>query len=338
MTSTTNITYLVKLTPLNHFFFGTEQGETADYYLSGNNFPQQTALLGLIRHQLLIQNNFIDTEQKIADKANAVNLIGEQGFQYNQPVSFGVIEKISPCFITDNNNKYYPSLPDFAYKVGTTSSQHFFPDYNPKSYYPLALKSDAGDRIYESNIFSIEERPGIDKPYSTAIKEKSYFKQLWLKLKNDFSFGFYVTIVKNKYPDALKLDDAFVTFGKEAMLFKMTIEEQNLILPTHAANANAIVLISDTYTSEDLLVNCQLAITDTVPFRNIINKTNQSGKEYFNKKPKDTNNARLQLLKKGSVLFSPNSLSTISLAIDTHTNFKTIGYNHYQQIKLELIP
>ena len=57
-------TYFVTLTPRQLFFFGGEQGETADYYLKGSFIPQQTALLGLVRHQVLLQNRLKSIQNK----------------------------------------------------------------------------------------------------------------------------------------------------------------------------------------------------------------------------------------------------------------------------------
>ncbi len=329
-------TYLVKLTPLSSFFFGNEQGEKADYYLKGNNFPQQTALLGFVRHQLLIQNELIAADQSINDKQKSAKLIGNQSFRYDSPASFGIIEKLSPCFIIDADNKhYYPAPPPYANNVSKVGSNYFFPDFDPKDDYPLSLKPILGDSISGNDIFSQEERPGIDKPNKENIQEKSYFKQVWSKLKKGYGFGVYVTLDKSRYDNQINFDDGFATFGKESMTFKMEIAEKTIQTQENITDANAIVLLSDTYITEDILSSCEVAVTDTVAFRNVINETTQDKKKYH-KIPTASNSVRLQLLKKGSVLFSAANLTTVTNAIDSHHNFKSIGYNHYQPIKLSI--
>jgi CRISPR-associated protein Cmr3 len=344
MTSMTDIkTFLVRLTPLERFFFGTEQGETADYYLKGNNFPQQTALLGLIRHQLLIQNNLLDERQAIRDKQKAVLLIGSQSFQFDSANDFGAIIALTPCFINDNANRmYYPSAPEFTLNIKKAGSQFVFNSYDPKNDYPLILKAEGTVTKTEENIFTVDERTGIDKPYFKAIKDKSYFKQVWTKIKPGFSFAFFLTIdagaYLKKYPGELKMSEALVFFGKEAMPFNMQIEEKSTILPANADSSNAVVCLSDTFLKEDILRFCSLAVTDTVPFRNIVNKTAQNSSEFFTKRPKETNKVRLQLLKKGSVLFAANEIDKVCTAIDTNNNFKKIGYNYYQKIKINILP
>ncbi|WP_431430010.1 type III-B CRISPR module-associated Cmr3 family protein [Bacteroides hominis] len=55
--------YLITLTPMDWFFFGGERtlddGKSADYISYSNKFPQQSALLGMIRYQLLKQHNLL---------------------------------------------------------------------------------------------------------------------------------------------------------------------------------------------------------------------------------------------------------------------------------------
>ena len=344
MTSMTNKkTLLIRLTPIDRFFFGTEQGETADYYLKGNNFPQQTALLGLIRHQLLIQNKLLDEKQAISDKQKAAQLIGSQSFQFNAGNDFGIIKGLTSCFITDKiNHMYYPSAPEFSLEIKKTGNKYIFNRYDPKKDYSLSLKAEGAEAKKEDDFFETDERPGIDKPYFKTINKKSYFKQVWTKIKPGFCFAFFLTVdpeaYLEKYPGDMKLGDAIVYFGKEAMVFTMQVEEKSIVIPSDDDLANAIVCVSDTFLDDDVLVYCRLAVTDTIPFRNIINKTTQDRREFYSKKPKETNIARLQLLKKGSVLFAPEDLNKICNAIDANKEFKKIGYNCYQKIKINILP
>ena len=61
---------------MDWFFFGGERtlddGKSADYISHSNKFPQQSALLGMIRYQLLKQHNLLSqfpyTENKPTEK------------------------------------------------------------------------------------------------------------------------------------------------------------------------------------------------------------------------------------------------------------------------------
>lgn len=114
--------YLVKLTPHATFFFGGERsfggvdGQQANYMVQSNYFPQQTGILGLIRHQLLLQNgcivgNGIDKSKKV----EAGKLIGEKSFRIGEgPLGFGLIQKISPVFVsTPKNDFLFPANKEY---------------------------------------------------------------------------------------------------------------------------------------------------------------------------------------------------------------------------------
>ncbi len=62
--------YLITLTPLEPFFFGGnitfgkfKDKEKSTYLVKSRYFPQQTALLGVIRKEMLIQEKFLTTKR-----------------------------------------------------------------------------------------------------------------------------------------------------------------------------------------------------------------------------------------------------------------------------------
>lgn len=351
--SNNNKTYLVKLTPLSPFFFGGEQGETADYYLKGSLFPQQTALLGLIRHQLLIQNNML-TNGVIADKAKAAALIGAESFQYDKQQSFGTIHHLSECYTgyTAKNKEekfctyLYHSAPQPFTKQAKKVNGHFiFPDYDPKNNYPgqfSLLKSSEVCRpaFSEDDVFGTTTRPGIDKNYDGKPRDDAYYKQVWLTLKKDFCFAFYLKL-SEKFADGadVKLNDAIVTFGKESMPFSMTVErEYNPPVPDDVPKdgKNALYLTSDAYLPEDFAAGCSVAVTDTVPFRNVINYVSQEKRDYFNRKPAAIPcSKRLQLYKRGSFFYT-DDIAWLAEKIKSQTAFTNIGYNTFHFTTLNI--
>ena len=125
--------YLIKLTPLDWFFFGGErthgEGKKSDYLSKSNSFPQQTAVLGMVRYQLLKQKGCLTLpgavinkrpswliskgEVKTAEHINAINdLVGAQSFYMSndntQVVNFGAIKSISPITVAkiDKTEEY----------------------------------------------------------------------------------------------------------------------------------------------------------------------------------------------------------------------------------------
>ncbi len=108
-------TYLIKLTPIDPYYFGTDVtfGEDGKhYYVRGRKLPQQTTLLGWLRYELLVQNG------KLGDGTNPeeIDLVGLRGFdRFTKSFqNYGRIKNISPVFIADNTNFYIPQAKDWA--------------------------------------------------------------------------------------------------------------------------------------------------------------------------------------------------------------------------------
>ncbi len=325
-----NKTYFITLTPQQLFFFGGEQGEKADYYLRGSFIPQQTSLLGLVRHQVLIQNNLLHGN-KIIDDAIAASWIGAKSFEYNQNNAFGKVLSISPCYLVKDNEvleKYLPAHQDFIHGIKKLGEHYFLPNYNPKEHYSSIWKGiNTGTILSEANCYEEVERIGVDKNYSGKTENDSFFKQIWLKMKKGYSFGFYLTL-----SDEVIFNNADVTFGKESSSFRMKVHDSESVAIENAVAPNAILLISDAFVSEKFIGYSDFAVCDTLPFRNIVNTTSRIHKYYSIHK----SSVRLQLLKKGSVFIAnKDNLFQMNDELNSFTNFQKIGYNHFQLITIE---
>lgn len=326
-----NKTYFITLTPHQLFFFGGEQGEKADYFLKGSFIPQQTALLGLIRHQVLLQNNLMHNN-KIVDDTEAAIWIGSKSFEFEKKNIFGKISSISLCYLVYDDEvpkKYLPHYQSFIDGIKKLGENYFLPDYDPKLHYSTTWKEvNSAITLKETDCYEEVERIGVDKNYSGKTENESFFKQIWLKMKKGYSFGFYLTI-----SDDVVLSNAEVTFGKESSPFLMKVHEIPVESVKNANAPNAIVLISDAFVSQNFLSYSDFAVCVTIPFRNIVNPTSVNHNYYSAHK----SSVRLQLLKKGSVFLSEkDKLDLMQNDLNTPTNFQKIGYNHFQFIKIEL--
>ncbi|MEM7374540.1 MAG: type III-B CRISPR module-associated Cmr3 family protein [Bacteroidota bacterium] len=117
-------THFVRLFPQGNYFFGNENysdsEQRAFYFQKSRAFPQQTTLLGLIRYQLLLQNDMLVPEKgrkRIASN-KAAALIGDTSFaplsrESSEIPSFGAIEAISPVLLVRNNGSQYAPFPAF---------------------------------------------------------------------------------------------------------------------------------------------------------------------------------------------------------------------------------
>lgn len=335
-----NKIYFIKLTPLQLFFFGREQNEMADYFIKGNFLPQQTALLGLIRHQVLLQNNLI-TNNKINNDIEAVKWIGAKGFEYNdREQKFGKIISLSPLHLVRTENKieklFLPYHQPYVNSIKKLDNNYYLPDYDPKNDYPDIWKSidkketlsNCKNEIYEEII-----QPGVDKHY-LGLKEDNedgYYKQVWLKMKSRYSFGFYVELSQD-----VKLETTAVFFGKESSPFFMQVTAPGAPQTFRDdIDSTAILLTSDAQVDRDILSACDFAITNCVPFRNIVSRTSVQTNYYQWNKSNNKSRVRLQLLKRGSILFAKgDKLTNIKAEIENQKNFKKIGYNHFHLLQL----
>lgn len=114
---------MLTLTPLSQFFFGGEgfsaREEKAFYLQKSNAFPQQTALLGLIRYQLLQQTGapiWDRLRSRINDQAKAALIIGARSFDPDEDPAkgiqtFGKIEALSPVYLVNGEGKQFLPYP-----------------------------------------------------------------------------------------------------------------------------------------------------------------------------------------------------------------------------------
>jgi CRISPR-associated protein Cmr3 len=107
--------YKIDLRPMDVFFFGGEQhfgeGDDANYFVRSNYFPQQSGILGMLRHQLLIQNDCIPITPN--NKTTVSGLIGEESYDIHTAKTFGAIQQISPLFISKGTDLLFPEAYEF---------------------------------------------------------------------------------------------------------------------------------------------------------------------------------------------------------------------------------
>ena len=339
--------YLITLKPVENYFFGGEttfggkngKNET-NYFARSNPFPQQTSLLGLLRHLLLISNDAIPI-YSYKNKAN--KLIGEKSFDINvraKEQKFGVIRQISPLYILDKLNKkvFRITLPyeNFAIEFHTgeivlNKLMNQIPivlGYDPKSHYQSVFKDNTGNILQFDEVFTeIKPKIGIDKERDDDDKEKLY-KQITYTLKDNFAFAYFAHIDETYQNDnnnqQTKLNSfGQINFGGERKLFNYQIiksDKQEFIAePDFNKGKEKIVLTSDTLVDESILDEVRLMLNQTQDFRTV-KLPASNGKFEVSKK--------LNLLKKGTVIFA-DDLQKIEELINQAKNYKNIGFNHY---------
>jgi len=309
--------YLVTLKPLKPFFFGGditfgELGENSNYLVHSRLFPQQTAILGMIRKEILIQSGLLTTKRQgewVDDKVSASKLVGDTKFLFNQKQEFGVLKSISPIFLIQEQNR-------FIKKVNIDSCEYqndgLLKGYNPKedihdNYISI---DDETQTKKKSDIFRPIEQIGIKK----NSDQEGYFKKTSYLLKDNFEFAFYIEL-------DFELKNSFITLGAEQSMFKMSIKKSTQELNYYDKNGY-LTLLSDTYIDIPIKDNCDFAITSEITFSFLENEFKEN-KRVFKKHKK-----QYFLYEKGSIFINPTQQLIESI---NRPNLQKIGYNIFTQ-------
>lgn len=156
--------YLVKLKPLEPYFFGGERtfnfGVTEDgskksytpYFISSEDIMSQTSILGVLRFLILKINGKLNST-----KESTKDLIGESSFSFEKKnQNFGKIYSISPLFLIHKNQEYYIKTP-FNHKILESKEN------KNKKYTPFKMEKFQDNTIIQSSKM-IESFP-MDKEY-----------------------------------------------------------------------------------------------------------------------------------------------------------------------------
>lgn len=346
----------LRLKPLDYYFFGTN--ETFDsgakgirnYSIKSNSLPQQTGLLGLLRHLFY----------------NAGYKIGESFDPLQDKQDFGAISTISPLYlVNDMDETLVPDLyPTWESKEGNVPLyfQHkqeqavynsqlkettFYADkYDPKWPRPDQwINLSTGKRAPATEIFVHETHIGIDKGKTMEQRagEGAFYRQQYYRLRG-VSFAFQATIPADT---DLSLLSGLLPFGGEKKPFVINAREQGFsswemmldqlaglykpVLP-----ASSVLLLTDTFVADAVALEALLdyGVLQAKPFRNIrtpAGKFNFSGlgnnKDDKNQLYKSVSTTFL--LKQGSLLFAKAGATSELTNLLKRPGFQQIGYNKY---------
>lgn len=346
------ITYKIKLTPLDWYFFGGEttfgeEGQSQNYYAKSNLLPQETALLGMLRYELLKLNGLLPITNENRTRVNA--LIGSNSFNYenkdNPEEDFGAIRNISPVFLGNGNTVYYKTPKHCGRNIDfdinskccfTNQSKNIklphISGFSSKEYESECWISfdDTSDSQDTSVVFQSKTRIGIIAGVrSKKEQDKAFYKVEMKKLKNDFHFVFYASFDKSQTNELPS--ESRVKLGAERSTFSMQAEKVDSnykpVPDSLDVKNGQLVCLSDAFVDQKVLELCKFAWIDTIPFRNL--KTTTDKKNYASLSAEEKSN-RFNLLERGSVLFfAPDKRDEIVKLIDNHY-LQNFGYNIYK--------
>ena len=335
--------YLVKLKPINNFFFGGDinfgklgEKENGSYLAKSRYFPQQTAVLGLIRRQMLVRHGLLTKKVKgewINDdsKENAVKLVGAGIFEINNNnLDLGIIDKISPVFITKKDSYFFQinTFGDYIEESGKC-----FIDNNEKDFIPLLNNFDSKkgvsktlvsktERFNFSEIFREVEQIGNNKKET----ENALYKKTSYKFLDNYEFAFILELKTECF-----LEESIVSLGGDNSNFNMSFKKIDYsfedLLKDISIAKNSITLFSDLYIEENLFSYCNFVVNNTISFQNIITKVfDNTGSRYKSKNLEISE--KLYFYERGAVFFKPKEDLEKIL---TNTNLQKIGYNIFKK-------
>ncbi|HNR18089.1 MAG TPA: type III-B CRISPR module-associated Cmr3 family protein [Chitinophagaceae bacterium] len=352
-------TIQIVLRPLDYYFFGTN--ETFDFAAKGvknfsvksNPLPQQTGLLGLLRHALFLAGY-------------------EIGNSFNHGLAnhdFGSIKAISPLYLTNNDSEVLYKCPIPLQETNTAdvispsfnvsgtgavyNNRHVYQtfsavNYNPKKEWTVKwININTGEKVDDSHLFAKETHIGIDKEKTNKKQtdEGAFYKQEFYRLSNA-AIAFQATVDDSVDISKLPL---LLPFGGEKKMFSIcytadgfltweSIREKatDLFKEYLPGPVPSIMLLTDTYVRdiEELEASISYAVLQAKPFRNIRTPKTVSdfsrlgsiaGDDKQLYKPEETT----YILKQGSVLFPDGQEKKRIIEMLTHNGFSTIGYNQF---------
>ncbi len=331
------ITYLVTLRPRGRFFFGGDKAFTSSgeavYSAQSLYFPQQTALLGMLRLALLRQADALEVSS-----ASKQIMIGT-GFEPHaeQNNNLGKILSLSPVFVRNTlaQQDWKPIGMDFQENhvlpqklVHNGQDVFWLEGYNPKKG-ELKNRWSCGDqRCNVEDFFETIESVGNKKAQDGKSEDESFFKQTSYRFKRklneqeaELAFALYVTFEGQQNFDKVRS----VIVGADQSAFSLELTETNQV-ESEGVLGSKIVLTSDAYIAnyETLKSYCDFILGHAVPFRYMVAPV--SGKYYQpNRSPKQYN-----LLARGTVMYpKADKINEASAVIKEAIAFHQIGYNHF---------
>jgi len=318
--------YLLTLKPLEPFFFGSEQTfakagdkENSSYIAISRLYPQQSAILGMVKKELLRAKGYLTRKLKdewVDDiyKQEATNLTGKDKFGFeNKVYDYGKIKSISPLFLVKDNEKYFYIKDIFDYNLSLNPPLLYKGDkkYSSKNEIEAKLiKSDFSKKIEIEKIFKQKLQVGNQK----NKVDDAFFKKISYELDEHFMFAFYLDIDEK----IDNLDGKIVHLGGDRSKFLLNIKEDNSKIELNLPDIgyNYILLLSDSYI-EDL--QAEFAITCEISFvyKEQNSKNFKKSQKYY-------------FYEKGSIIINPHK--SFYAQID-RKNLTQIGYNHYKEKK-----
>lgn len=201
----------------------------------------------------------------------------------------------------------------------------------------------------EKEIFIEDQRIGISRNIVTGkTEENALYKQINYRLADGFCFAFYAKI---NIDDIKPFNNQVVLLGADSSQFVIQIEPlkgeeasadylPEMSLPSSNVSVNngycEVMLTSPTLIDKKTATFADFAITETIPFKcmqtvQISTETTKKTDNYDRVKGGIGYSERYELYQTGSVFYFriQDNANEFIKEIESHKEFRQIGYNHY---------
>ncbi len=338
--------YLVRLKPIDSFFFSGQstfrfnngkKTKDANHYVESEYYPQQTALLGMIKKELLIKKGWYrenrndyakDVGNGKLNSQSLYDLVGKGSFNPKDVNDFGVIKQMSPLYLYNKGNLYKENPFDdgLTFNLKKNDARLYLGNkkkkgtfllevYDPKKgrEKKLVQVNNSKGEIKFSEVFKDDLRVGID-----TNNDEAFYKQNFLKLKESWEFAFELELSEEVFEKGY---NAIVYIGSESKPFRLLLEEVGQVSFEKNEIKGRIELLSDSIIRSENYAKIEelsyLILGDFKYFKNfrVVDGTY-----------KDSN--PMLLLKKGSVVFFEENNNNKIKELLINKEFQKIGYNH----------
>ena len=361
--------YEIRIRPLDYYFFGSEATfgnlEQQNYFAKTQLFPQQTTVIGMLRH---LGYDKVDIGESFDASKSVQNL--------------GYIKGISAVYLIDHLGR--PYMPGPLGKGGYQALQlqsagkgvtrwngrgwtatYQAPDYAAKEGWEQHLVSGLSDpkkdHIPFDQVFQYFTKIGITKQVDECERKDGFYKQGLAKLGAGWSFSVLADLdaeLAGKLPAS-----SVMPFGAEKALFHLELKQLNAaksfgdLFPDSLweldcpEGLDAALLWSDAWAPADILQNLDFAVTDIRDFRYIrtpkqvkefakfythedwqkYNQAQDHAAQQPNAHPAPVEqrlykSGKYNLLARGSLLYGKKT--DLETLLD-QAAFQTVGYNQY---------
>lgn len=318
--------YKITLKPLQPFLFGGDNTygkigdkENGTYQTSSRYYPQQSAVLGMLKKELMIQKGLLTRKIRgeWVDKPRSEEakvFVGSEKFDITkkEPQNFGVIKNISPIFLQNEKHIIIKVANLKKFPLEKIGDNYLLKDFT--------AKDDMFDNYQSLDAKNSYESEDIFKPINQTLNQKqasenSLYKKTSYLLKEGFSFGFFLEC-------DYELKNSIITLGADRSSFALEVQKSE---ETFEYKNEHIVLLSDSLITLPLQGNCDFAITSEISYQNIIHKKGVQ-KDKLTTLNSFKKSDKIYLYEKGSVIINPSQALLDNL---NNKNLQQIGYNIY---------